>query len=262
MALPTIGLCVVLLAAFYVVDSIFARREPPPIDPEVTRGPIRVEGARNLLLLAGVVGTVLLSGAWEPGLVYNVLGTPVELQNAVREVLLVGFALVSLAITPHGVRERNTFHWAPIVEIAKIFAGIFVTIIPVIAMLRAGKDGALSSVIALVTAPDGTPRDAMYFWTTGTLSAFLDNAPTYLVFFNLAGGDARALMGPLAGTLLAISMAAVYFGALTYIGNAPNFMIKAIAEDRGVAMPSFFGYLAYASLALLPLLTIIAIVML
>ena len=261
LALPTIALCAALLAAFYVLDSIFARREPPPIEPEITRGPIRLEGARNLLLLAGVVGAVLLSGAWEPGIVFDVLGAPVELQNAVRDVLLVGLALLSLAITPRGVRERNAFHWAPIVEIAKIFAGIFVTIIPVIAMLQAGKDGALSPVIALVTAPDGTPRDPMYFWATGALSAFLDNAPTYLVFFKLAGGDAQALMGPLAGTLSAISMAAVYFGALTYIGNAPNFMIKAIAEDRGIAMPGFFGYLAYASLALLPLLAIIAIVM-
>ena len=201
---------------------------------------------------------MLLSGAWGPGIVFNVLGTPVELQDAVRETLLVALALLSLAITPRGIRERNAFHWAPIVEIAKLFAGIFITIIPVIAMLQAGKDGALSALVALVTAPDGAPRDPMYFWATGALSALLDNAPTYLVFFNLAGGDAQALMGPLAGTLTAISMAAVYFGALTYIGNAPNFMIKAIAEDRGIAMPSFFGYFAYASLALLPLLAIVA----
>jgi Na+/H+ antiporter NhaD/arsenite permease-like protein len=100
----------------------------------------------------------------------------------------------------------------------------------------------------------------MVFWTTGVLSAFLDNAPTYLVFFNLAGGDANLLMGPLASTLAAISMGAVYFGALTYIGNAPNFMIKAIAEDRGVAMPSFFGYLAYSALVMLPLLVVVAAV--
>jgi Na+/H+ antiporter NhaD/arsenite permease-like protein len=132
-------------------------------------------------------------------------------------------------------------------------------------MLQAGKDGALSAVVAvaaLVTAPDGTPHDPMYFWATGALSALLDNAPTYLVFFNLAGGDAQALMAPLAGTLTANSMAAVYFGALTYIGNAPNFMIKAIAEDRGIAMPSFSGYFSYASLALLPLLAIAAVVLL
>ena len=97
----------------------------------------------------------------------------------------------------------------------------------------------------------------MVFWVTGVLSAFLDNAPTYLVFFNLAGGDAAQLMGPLSLTLEAISMGAVYFGALTYIGNAPNFMIKAVAEDRGVAMPSFFAYVAYSSLVMLPLLAVV-----
>ena len=93
---------------------------------------------------------------------------------------------------------------------------------------------------------------------TGLLSAFLDNAPTYLVFFNLAGGDAQQLMGPGAAALAAISMGAVYFGALTYIGNAPNFMIKAIAEDRGVVMPSFFAYFAYAAIIMLPLLAVVA----
>jgi Na+/H+ antiporter NhaD/arsenite permease-like protein len=126
-------------------------------------------------------------------------------------------------------------------------------------MLQAGADGPLSAVVALVAAPDGTPRNTMYFWATGFLSAFLDNAPTYLVFYNLAGGNAPALMGPLAATLMAISMGAVYFGALTYIGNAPNFMIKAIAEDRGVAMPSFFGYFAYAAMLMVPLLAVVAL---
>jgi len=96
------------------------------------------------------------------------------------------------------------------------------------------------------------------FWLTGLLSAFLDNAPTYLVFFNLAGGNAAALMGEQAQSLAALSMGAVYFGALTYIGNAPNFMIKAIAEDRGVAMPSFFAFFAYAALVMLPLLAVVA----
>ncbi len=124
-------------------------------------------------------------------------------------------------------------------------------------MLGAGRNGALGQAIALVVDAAGAPRDAMILWMTGVLSAFLDNAPTYLVFFNLAGGDAIALMGPLKPTLKAISMGAVYFGALTYIGNAPNFMIKAIAEDRGVAMPSFFAYFGCASLVLLPLLAVI-----
>ena len=113
--------------------------------------------------------------------------------------------------------------------------------------------GALAPLVGVVTGPDGAPLNAMYFWMTGILSSFLDNAPTYLVFFNLASGDAATLMGPLSQTLLAISMGAVFMGANTYIGNAPNFMVKAIAEQRGIKMPSFFGYMAWSIVFLLPL---------
>ncbi len=206
-----------------------------------------------------MIGAVLMSGLWNPEMAFDVLGAHLELQNVLRDGILVGLGLLSLAVTPQEVREHNAFHWMPIVEVAKIFAGIFITIIPVIAMLGAARDGALAAVIDLVADAPGRPNDLMVFWTTGVLSAFLDNAPTYLVFFNLAGGDPVALMGPLKVTLAAISMGAVYFGALTYIGNAPNFMIKAIAEDRGVEMPSFFAYFGYASVAMLPLLAVISV---
>ena len=126
--------------------------------------------------------------------------------------------------------------------------------------LQAGKDGSFAWLLAAVTAGDGSPHDVAYFWLTGALSAFLDNAPTYLVFFELAGGDAAKLMGPLATTLAAISMGAVYMGAMTYIGNAPNLMIYAIAVERGVKMPSFFGYLAWSTAILLPVLAIVTVV--
>ncbi|MFO1324836.1 MAG: sodium:proton antiporter [Burkholderiales bacterium] len=260
--LPTALLCGVLLAVFYGLDAYFSRHEPPPVEAVVTRGPIRIEGVRNLLLLAGVVGAVLMSGMWKPGIAFDVFGTPVQLQGLAREALLIGLALVSLAVTPRAVREHNVFHWAPIIEVAKLFAGIFVTIIPVIAMLAAGRDGPLAGLIGLLVSADGALSNRVVFWATGLLSAFLDNAPTYYVFFNLAGGNPRELMDVLAPTLMAISMGAVYFGALTYIGNAPNFMIKAIAEDRGVPMPSFFAYLAYASALMLPLLAIVTVLML
>ena len=259
---PTLGLCAALLAVFLVLDWYLIRREPPAAEAEVTRGPFRIEGAANLLLLAGIVGAVLMSGMWKPGIVFEVFGTDVAIQGIVREGLLIALALGSLALTPRAVREHNAFHWGPIVEVAKIFAGVFLTIIPVIAMLQAGRSGALASVVELVSGPGGAPSNRAVFWATGFLSAFLDNAPTYLVFFNLSGGSAQALMGPLAGTLTAISMGAVYFGALTYIGNAPNFMIKAIAEDRGLTMPSFFAYFAYACVLLLPLLAMVAYYML
>jgi Na+/H+ antiporter NhaD/arsenite permease-like protein len=160
---------------------------------------------------------------------------------------------VSLAAPPRGVRERNAFHWGPIIEVAKVFAGIFLTIIPVLAMLQAGRNGLFAPLLDLVTLPDGGPRNWAYFWLTGSLSSYLDNAPTYLVFFNLAGGDAQQLMGPLAPTLMAISAGAVFMGANSYIGNAPNFMVKAICEERGIRMPSFFGYQWWAFLLLFPL---------
>lgn len=149
-------------------------------------------------------------------------------------------------------RKANGFAWGPIAEVAKLFAAIFICIVPVIAILKAGTDGALAPLVALVTAADGTPNDLAYFWLTGALSSFLDNAPTYLVFFELAGGNARHLMTELATTLAAISAGAVFMGANTYIGNAPNFMVYAIARHQGVRMPGFFGYMLWSGAVLIP----------
>jgi Na+/H+ antiporter NhaD/arsenite permease-like protein len=163
-------------------------------------------------------------------------------------------------MTPGQVHADNQFGWAPMLEVAKLFAGIFLTIIPVIAMLKAGVNGPFGAVVSAVTRPDGSPDVLMYFWITGALSSFLDNAPTYLVFFNLAGGDAQTLMGPMALTLTAISAGAVFMGANSYIGNAPNFMVKAIAEDRGIKMPSFFGYMAWSLCILIPLFVIMTFI--
>ena len=257
LALPTLVLASTLLGIFYALDSHFWRREN--VVPPTTYTPLGVDGAFNFALIAGVVGAVLLSGIWKPGIAFDIAGTPLELQNLVRDVILLALALLSLALTPKAVREANAFKWEPIAEVAQLFAGIFLTIIPVIAMLQAGRSGALAGVVDLVTDhATGQPRQLMYFWTTGLLSAFLDNAPTYLVFFNLAGGDPVELMGSLKLTLAMISAGAVYFGALTYVGNAPNFMIKAIAESRGVAMPTFFAYLGYSAVVLLPLFVVIS----
>ena len=132
------------------------------------------------------------------------------------------------------------------------------TIVPAIAILRAGETGALADLTRLVTAPGGEPNNLMYFWCTGLLSAFLDNAPTYLVFFNLAGADAQYLMAH-RETLEAISGGAVFMGALSYIGNAPNFMVRSIAEDRGIRMPSFFGYMAWSFTVLVPLFVVLTL---
>jgi Na+/H+ antiporter NhaD/arsenite permease-like protein len=183
---------------------------------------------------------------------FTVYGTRLPLQDLARDAALVLTALASLWLTPNEHRAANGFSWEPILEVALLFAGIFVCAVPVLAMLDAGHDGAFSWLIAAVTRHDGSPHQAAYFWLTGILSGILDNAPTYLVFFKLAGGHAAELMTALAPALAAISMGAVYMGALTYIGNAPNFMIYAIATERGIKMPSFFGYMGWSLLVLSP----------
>ncbi|MGA0563272.1 sodium:proton antiporter [Ancylobacter sp. VNQ12] len=246
---------VILLAAFYLLDRHFYAREEgraPKCDPTPTTEGLGLRGVRNLPLLAGVIVAILMSALWKPGIEFNILGTHVPLPSVMRDLALLALAGVSIWITPAFIRERNGFDWEPIREVAKLFAAIFLTIIPVIAILKAGADGALAPLVALVTGEGGEPFNAGYFWMTGLLSGFLDNAPTYLVFFNLAGGDAQELMTTHAVTLEAISAGAVFMGALTYIGNAPNFMVLAIAKSRGVAMPSFFGYMAWSGLFLLP----------
>ena len=250
----TLFMCATLLAIFFLLDSYYfhRREEVMPVDPTPDSG-IRFEGRANFALLAAVVALVLMSGFWKPGIAFDVMGTPVELQNLARDVALVGVILLSLAITPASARAGNEFSWGPIAEVGKLFAGIFITIIPVIAMLRAGEAGAFAAVVRAVTTPAGQPIDAMYFWATGLLSSFLDNAPTYLVFFNTAGGDPQQLMTTLASTLAAISCGAVFMGANSYIGNAPNMMVKAIAEERGIRMPSFFGYMGWSCAILVPL---------
>jgi Na+/H+ antiporter NhaD/arsenite permease-like protein len=256
LALPMLFVCAVLLAVFYALDAYYFHRNgearAPFLDPTPDSRLFFIDGKINFVLLAGVIALVLMSGLWKPDIGWNLFGARVELQNAVRDGALVVIALASLALTPRSARAGNAFDWAPIEEVAKLFAGIFITIAPVIMMLRAGEAGAFAGVTHLVNDVSGHPRDAMYFWATGLLSSFLDNAPTYLVFFNLAGGDAQHLMTAGASTLAAISAGAVFMGANSYIGNAPNFMVKTIAESRGVRMPGFFAYLVWSGAVLMP----------
>jgi Na+/H+ antiporter NhaD/arsenite permease-like protein len=251
---------IVLLAIFYGLDSYWYRKEGHLQRDPTPDSPVAIQGGLNILLLLGIVGTVLMSGTWKPGISWSVNHVEVELQNLVRDVLLIAIAMASIRFTSAEIRKGNDFSWAPIAEVAKLFAGIFLTIIPAIAILKAGKAGAMEPLVSLVNRADGTPIDAWYFWLTGALSSFLDNAPTYLVFFNLAGGDAATLMGTMAGTLAAISCGAVFMGANTYIGNAPNFMVKSIVESSGIRMPSFFGYMAWSCGILLPLFVVVTLV--
>lgn len=242
-----------LLLAIFVIVDVWRFRSEPLFSGAGPAEPVRIRGLVNLLLIAAIVANLLVSAMWKPGVAVDILGTKLELESIVRNVVLLLIAALSVWLTPDEHRQANGFTWEPIREVAKLFAGIFTAIIPVLAMLDAGHHGAFAWLLSVVTGPDGSPREVAYFWFTGLMSAFLDNAPTYLLFFELAGGDPHVLMGELAGTLASISMGAVYMGALTYIGNAPNFMVSSIASENGIEMPSFFGYLLRAGAVLIPL---------
>lgn len=260
MAGPVLLMSALLLGMFYAIDRYYFNKEGVLPRDKTPDSALKIYGKRNFFLLAAIVGLVVMSGVWKPGIEWEVMGSHLGLQDIVRDVLLLVIGAISLKITPAQVRAGNDFNWGPILEVAKLFAGIFIAMAPAIAILQAGTSGAMAGLVKLVSYADGTPHDAMYFWLTGVLSAFLDNAPTYLVFFNLAHGDAAHMMGPMASTLLAISSGAVFMGAMSYIGNAPNFMVKAVAEDRGVKMPSFFGYMAWSLACLLPVCIVMTLV--
>ncbi|WP_084651629.1 sodium:proton antiporter [Ottowia thiooxydans] len=249
-----------LLGIFFVLDRwLYAKEGVVRADPTPDSPAFGFDGAVNFWFLFATMGLVLMSGVWKSDIVFDVAGTPLGLPSIVRDLGLIVVIVASLYITPAKVYADNQFSWAPMQEVAKLFAGIFLTIIPVIAMLQAGTNGPFGAVVRVVTNDDGTPNPVMYFWITGLLSSFLDNAPTYLVFFNTAGGDAQVLMTTLAPALAAISAGAVFMGANTYIGNAPNLMVKSIAEERGVRMPSFFGYMLWSCGVLIPLFLLVTL---
>jgi Na+/H+ antiporter NhaD/arsenite permease-like protein len=245
----------VLLLLYFLMDSYFFRREGMNgVRDEGIKEVLKVEGLLNFLFLGCIVGAVLLSGVVKWGEI-SFLGIHLELQDVVRDAVLLLAALLSMAFTRKQLREQNRFTWFPMKEVAILFAGIFMTMMPCLKILQAGADGGLSFLIAGVTEP------YHYFWITGILSSFLDNAPTYLAFLStLLGKFYSGIAEPEAVALLiqenaiylkAISAAAVFFGAVTYIGNAPNFMVRSIAEETGTPMPSFFGYMLKYSLPIL-----------
>ena len=257
-----------VLTLYFIIDTILFKREMKKGNSSFEaqlkeeKQPLSLVGSYNFIFLAGVVGGVLMSGMVKLGSV-NILGVHVEIQNMLRDGILICMGILSMKFTPWKLREENGFTWFPIMEVAYLFAGIFMTIVPALAMLRAGSEGALAFIINAVKEP------YHYFWITGILSSFLDNAPTYLSFLNTALGNfyagmpelqaVHALIADNAIYLKAISAGAVFFGANTYIGNAPNFMVKSIAEENGVNMPSFLGYMFYSAIILFPLFVLVTL---
>jgi Na+/H+ antiporter NhaD/arsenite permease-like protein len=255
--LPMLFVTAVLLTIFFILDSLLSRGDRREIATGESQA-VRVTGLHNILFMAAAIGVVLASGIWSSGQSYHVLGHEVPLEAILRDAALLVLAALAYITTSRQNRIDNGFSWAPMGEVATLFFGIFITMIPALAILRAGEDGALSDALALISYPDGTPNNVAYFWLSGALSSFLDNAPTFLAFFNLAGGNAEILMGPLAMTLLAISCGSSFMGANTYIGNAPNFMIKSICEENKVAMPSFLGFMVWSGAIMIPTLVLVS----
>ncbi len=261
----------ILLVLFFAVDTFYYNKEKDELKKigPMEQVPIRIQGVHNFIFLAGIVVLVLISGYWKAGH-FSVMGIHMTYQNLLRDVGIIIMGTLSLLLTSKSLREENEFSWFPIMEVAKLFAGIFMTIIPCLAILKAGSNGAMAGLVAVVKEP------FHYFWVAGTLSSFLDNAPTYLTFFNLALGKlglteamVPAALAAKAATanpvfisyLKAISAGAVFMGANTYIGNAPNFMVKSIAEEAGINMPSFFGYMfKYSIPILIPIFVVVTFV--
>jgi len=259
--IQTTLLVAALLIIFYFIDRHYFRKDGVIVpDPTPDTHRLSFEGAANFGLIVAVMALVLVRGVWQTDITFHVAGVALGLSGVACDMGLAAITLISLAITPRAVRRNNRFGWAPMREVAQLFAGIFLTIIPVIAILQAGQSGPLGAVVRTVTSVDGTPVPALYFWVTGALSSFLDNAPTYLVFFNIAGGNASHLTAAFPSTLAAISAGAVFMGANTYIGNAPNLMVKAIAQHHGIVMPNFLGYMAWSGAVLIPLFVVLTVV--
>ncbi|MGB9793311.1 MAG: sodium:proton antiporter, partial [Desulfofundulus sp.] len=252
----------VLLTLYYILDAYFYRKENLPAAKE-EEAELRIEGVQNFLCLGIIIGAVILSGilaktpAFSDPKTGNLYGITILRHgdeavvlpyiNIIRDLAILLAAFLSWKTTPMAIRENNRFTWGPIKEVAVLFAGIFMTMIPALAILHARG------------AELGLTKPAQFFWAAGALSSFLDNAPTYLVFLTTA-----ASLGATSGVpttlgivtpkmLMAVSCGAVFMGANTYIGNAPNFMVRSIAEENNIRMPSFFGYMGWSIGILIPL---------
>jgi Na+/H+ antiporter NhaD/arsenite permease-like protein len=244
--LPQWALAVgILLIVFNLFDRYVFRQEEiathGQVDQDILpRRRLEVRGASNVLYLFGVMAAAILSGY---------LGWP----RGIQEAIIIAMILLSWYTTPRSVHEANHFSFHPIAEVAALFLGIFVTMIPTLEILNARA------------ASLNMTRPWQFFWISGGLSSLLDNAPTYLTFASMASGlsgggaeDFRMLLSSSTGSALlaAVSCGAVFMGANTYVGNGPNFMVKSIAERHGMRMPSFFGYMLYAFAILIPLFII------
>lgn len=244
--MPFLITIIILLLTYFLIDKYLWKKEIIPLEKAKSIN-ISIEGKKSFIFIFLMIILIPFSSHLSSKIIH--FGAQeVLLSNILRDALLIILSIASYFLTKQEIRHKNHFSFAPLSEVSILFLAIFTTMIPITFIINAGA----SSSLRLSSA-------SSYFWISGILSAFLDNAPTYLVFFTLAGGNAQSLMQSVS-TLQAISLGTVFFGAMTYIGNTPNFIIRSIAKQSQITMPSFIGYLGWSCIILLPIFFIISMI--
>jgi len=251
---PVLFLTASLLLIYFALDSYYFHREPEKVQVPPKRPSMHIEGQKQLILACLVIMTLVI-----PSLFSGCAPFSLKMIEVIKIVLLLLISACSFKITSLKWRYAHKWTFHPLIEVALIFFGLFITAHPLIHLLEKGAEGPFQFLLTHLHQTDGSPSSWAYFWWTGLLSGFLDNAPTYLVFFKATGYSAATLMNEASSLLRAISMGAVFMGALTYIGNAPNLLTQTIAEEEyKVKMPSFMVYMVCAFVLLMPLFYITA----
>ncbi|MDR2158129.1 MAG: sodium:proton antiporter [Holosporaceae bacterium] len=246
----TLALCLI----FFLMDSFFFRIDRGVYNRRENEPILTIKGYGNIALIGGVLLAVIFCNFQGE---FNLFNENFSYASLLRNILLLAISLISLKITPSQIREKNSFSFVPIKEVAELFAGIFITVAPVINILRQGANGEFYRLFEWI-APNGEFVAARCFWVSGILSSILDNAPTFLIFFHLTSGDPNVLMTAKSNILTAFSISTVFMGALTYIGNAPNLIARSVSADYGIKVPSFLGYMGWSFAILLPIFVIIS----
>ena len=248
------GTIFALCTIFFIVDLILFKKDTGNYFVKRDDAIFEIKGYRNLFFLIVVLFTVILCN-FDGG--FYIGGEFFHYSSLLRNFILIAVSFISIKTTPKIIREQNDFSYAPIIEIATLFVGIFITVTPIIHILHKGTEGSLAFIFNSIT-DNGEFILSRCFWISGLLSSILDNAPTFLIIFHLASGDAQVLMNAKASLLMSFSISTVFMGALTYIGNAPNLMVRSISQSFGVKVPSFLGYMVWSVGILIPLFFIIS----
>ena len=255
---PFLGVFGVLLFVYWGIDRYLLMKESSTnvsADIQLARSSIHIDGKRNILLLLALIAMLLVTPFLPVIEMTMIGGVSVTVIDCVRLGVMIFLGWLSYTITPHVIHTKQHFNFAPVYEVARVFLCIFVTLIPLNYVLSGGGDNVFASLLKMNI---GMSPQHLYFWLSGIFSGFLDNTPTYLVFFKLAGGNIIELTTTQKPILVAISLGSVLMGALTYIGNAPNFMVLSIAKQHGIKMPSFLGYMVWSFIILIPIFIMVS----